>query len=160
RRKQEDFSAEIEAHLQLEADELRSEGLTPGEAQSAARRAFGNRLLAEERFYESGRWMFLDHLVRDVRFAARVLKKDARFTTLAILGLALGIGASTAIFALINASIRSSDDAAVQDPASYVGLNRLINGRPRGDFSYSEYRYYRDHAAAFQAVKAESGREQ
>src|SRR5437879_1521920 len=105
KRKQHDFNAEIEAHLQLEADQLQAEGLTPAEAQAAAHRAFGNQMSAQERFYESGRWMFLDHLLRDVRFAARVLKKDARFSALAVLGLALGVGGSTAIFALINAVV-------------------------------------------------------
>src|SRR5271166_6934868 len=121
RRKQQDFNAEIEAHLQLEADELRSEGVSPSDAQAAARRTFGNRTSAEERFYESARWMFWDHLVRDVRFAARVLTKDATFSALAILGLALGIGLSTAIFALINAAVQS-ETGEVQDPASYVEL--------------------------------------
>src|ERR1700694_4243267 len=123
RRKQQDFKAEIEAHLQLEADELRSEGLAPAPSNAAARRAFGNRTSAEERFYQSSRVMFFDNLLRDVRFAARVLAKDARFSGLAVLGLGLGLGVSTAIFALITAGARSSDDAAVQDPAAYVGLN-------------------------------------
>jgi hypothetical protein len=86
KRKQRDFNAEAEAHLQLEADELVSEGLPPSEAQAAARRAFGNRMSAQERFYESTRWMLWDHLVRDVRFAARVLTKDARFSVLATVG--------------------------------------------------------------------------
>jgi macrolide transport system ATP-binding/permease protein len=131
KRKQEDFNAEIEAHLQLEADELVSEGLPPSDAQAAARRAFGNRMSARERFYESTHWMIFDHLFRDVRFAARVLSKDARFSVLAIFGLALGLGVSTAIFALINASIRADDRAAVEDPASYVGLIRRCQW-PRG----------------------------
>src|SRR5713226_1051356 len=95
RRKQQDFSAEIEAHLQLEADQLRAEGVTPAEAQAAARRAFGNRRSAEERFYESTRWMFVHHFIRDVRFAVRVLKKDTTFSSLAVLGLALGLAVST-----------------------------------------------------------------
>ena len=98
KRKRGDFREEIEAHLQLEAEQLRAEGLSPGEAEAAARRAFGNRTRAEERFYESGRWMFWEHLWRDIRFAVRVLAKDRRFSTLAVLGLALGIGVSTAIF--------------------------------------------------------------
>src|SRR5215467_10465509 len=97
KRKDADFGREIEAHLQLEADRLRAEGLAPEEAMAAARRAFGNRTRAEEQFYESRRWMLWEHLVRDVRFAMRLLAKDAVFTTLGVLGLALGIGVSTAI---------------------------------------------------------------
>jgi len=108
RRKAEDFRAEIEAHLQLEADELRAEG--HANAEHAARRAFGNQTTTEEKFYEAGRWMWFEHLARDVRFAARVLLKDLRFSVLATVGLALGIGTSTAIFALINASLVENDE--------------------------------------------------
>lgn len=101
KRKQKDFDAELEAHLQLEADQLRSEGLAPDEAHAMARRALGNRTSAKERFYESGYWMPGQHFLRDLRFATRVLLKDAKFSVLAILGLALGIGVSTGIFAVL-----------------------------------------------------------
>jgi len=158
RRKQQDFNAEIEAHLRLEADELVSEGLTPSDAQAAARRAFGNRMSAKERFYESTHWMLWDHLVRDVRFAARVLTKDARFSVLATVGLSLGIGLSAAIFTLINAVVQI-ETAQVMDRDSNVGLNRSVKGLREGmELSYPDYRFYRDHATSFRAVKAESFR--
>ena len=115
--------------MQLEADELVSEGLTPTEAHAAARRAFGNRTASRERFYESGRWMFWDHLVRDVRFAVRVFRKAARFSILATVGLALGIGASTAIFTLIDAAVQT-ETAQRKGPGLNVGLNRSVKGRP------------------------------
>jgi macrolide transport system ATP-binding/permease protein len=157
KRKPSDFRAEIEAHLRLEADQLRAEGLNPAEAETAARRAFGNRTRAEEQFYESGRWMFWDQLARDLRFGARVLAKDPRFSTLAVLGLALGIAVSTAVFTLINATLQANE--VRQDANSYVGITRVINGRAQGVFSYSEYCYYRDRATTLRAVTAESGRE-
>jgi macrolide transport system ATP-binding/permease protein len=155
KRKQQDFNAELEAHLQLEADQLRSEGLTPDNAQAAARRALGNRTAAEERFYESSRWMPFQHFFRDLRFATRVLLKDARFSMLAILGLALGIGISTAIFALITAMMRLEDRADLQDPKSYVGL--ISRGRDTA-LSYADFRYYQQRATSLGAVSAESGR--
>jgi predicted permease len=157
KRKHRDFQAEIEAHVQLEADELRAQGLADADAEAAARRAFGNRTVVAERFYQSGRWIWWDHLLRDLRFAARVLTKDARFSTLAVLGLALGLGVSTAIFTLIVTSFKLS---SVQDPASYVGLNQFEKGRPPGtmDGSYADYRYYQDHATTLRGVSAESGR--
>jgi predicted permease len=157
RRKHADFQAEIEAHLQLEADRLRAEGLNPAEAESAARRAFGNRTRAEERFYESGRWMFFDNLMRDLHFAARMLVKDLRFSMLAVLGLALGIAVSTTVFTLINASLEVNQ--VRQDPKSYVGLNRIVNGRAQGTFSFAEYGYFCDRATTLRAVSAVSGRE-
>jgi hypothetical protein len=52
-----DFNAEVEAHIQLEADRLRGQGMPEAEAQAAARRAFGNVVKAQERFFESGRWL-------------------------------------------------------------------------------------------------------
>jgi putative ABC transport system permease protein len=52
-----DFSAEIEAHLQLESERLREQGLSESEARAAARRAFGNLMQTEERFYEAHRWL-------------------------------------------------------------------------------------------------------
>ncbi len=153
KRNSEDFQAEIDAHLQLEADALREEGRL--DAEAAARRAFGNRTAAEERHYEAGRWMWLDHLVRDLRLAARMLAKDLRFSALAVAGLALGIGLSTAIFALVNASYQAGTAA----PAGYVRIFRLIEGRPRGDFSYAEYRAFQDRATSFRAFEAVSRRE-
>jgi predicted permease len=157
RRDSRDFRAEIEAHIELEADRLSAEGMAPEEARAAARRAFGNRTIAEERFYERRRWMPGENLWRDVRFAVRVLAKDARFSLLAVCGLALGIGVSTAIFAIINAAMRA-EAGGTQDTASLVGVARMIEGRPN-DLSYAEYLYVREQARSFRDVAAESGRE-
>jgi predicted permease len=101
--------------------------------------------------------MVWDHIVRDLRFAVRMLAKDPRFSTLAVLGLALGIAVSTAVFTLINASLQAND--VQQDAKSYVGLMRVINGRAQGGFSYPEYRHFRERATTLRAVTAESGRE-
>lgn len=157
KRKRTDFREEIEAHLELEADQLKADGLSAAEAQAAARRAFGNRTVVEERFYEAGRWRAWDQVTKDLRFAVRMLAKDPLFSTLAVLGLALGIAVSTAIFTLINASVQVN---TVQvDAKRYVGLTRVVNGRAQGSFSHPEYVYFRDHATTLQAVTAQSGRE-
>jgi predicted permease len=97
----EDFQAEIAAHLAHEADEIRDTGR--GDADAAARRAFGNVGATGEAWYEHGRWMFFDHLKRDLRQAVRHLTRRPGFCAIVILTLALGIGANSAIFSIVEA---------------------------------------------------------
>src|SRR6185369_17021424 len=100
-----DFEDEIRAHLQLESDRLQAQGLSAAQADSAARRGFGNVTHAAERFYESGRWSWAALLLQNVRFGIRMLARTPGTSILAILALSLGIGANTAIFSLFHAML-------------------------------------------------------
>jgi putative ABC transport system permease protein len=139
KRKQSDFTAEIEAHLELETERLREQGLSEEEARRAARRAFGNLTRAQERFYESGRWLWWDHLVQDLRFGLRMLRKNPGFTAVVVMTLALGIGSTTAMFTVIDGvllrplplpnseqlmAIRGLTEPEMIDPLVWWGHNR------------------------------------
>ena len=77
KRKLDDFTSEIQAHLQLEIERLRDQGLSEEQARATARRSFGNVLHAEEHFYESRRWLWWDHFWQDVRYGLRTLRASA-----------------------------------------------------------------------------------
>src|SRR5438045_2446154 len=114
RRNAEDFAAEIRSHLELEAKDLQDEGLNSQDAQRRAHRAFGSARAAQERFYLRGRLIWLDTLKRDLRFGLRSLCHSPGVALTAIATLALGVGANTAVFSVMNAVLLRS--LPVSDP--------------------------------------------
>jgi predicted permease len=159
RREPGDFADEVRAHVELEAERLREEGLSEEEALAAARRNFGNVVGAQERFYDASRWMWLDHLRSDLRYAARQLRKTPGFTAVAILTVALGIGVNTAIFSLMYAVMFQPLPVSKPGQLYRLGddLQCCVIGGYQGSygiFSYSLYEQLRDHAPGFEEMAA------
>src|SRR5579884_2736186 len=155
-----DFKAEIEAHVQIEIDRLREQGLGEDEARTAALRTFGNRTGAEERFYESGRSLWWDSMVHNLRFGLRMLARTPGSTAVAVLTLALGIGANTAIFTLLNTillqnlPVREPSQLVLFGHGRWVGSVNSLPNRSWQLFSYQFLREFRRRNQVFSDVAA------
>ncbi len=152
----EDLERELRSHLELEAEEQRETGLSSDEARAAARRAFGNTTLIKEDVRAVWNWTLLEQIGQELRYTARTMRKNWGFSTAAILSLALGIGANTAIFSLINALLLKS--LPVRDPQSLFFLAKQDGYGTRAYFYYETYQRLRAAQPFFQELAAYGGR--
>ncbi len=129
-----DIEAEMRVHAELEAEDLRANGVSPAEAQRLANAALGNRRVAIERLRDGEFVTHVEGWFRDITFAVRALSRNPAFSITAILTLALGIGANTAIFSLLYGLVLKSLPVAEASRLVEVGLASRADTNEAGNF--------------------------
>ena len=131
--KEDELTRELQFHLEEETEERQAAGVSSQDARRAARRDLGNLGIVREDTRAMWSWTLVEQLGQDLRYAARTILRNPAFTILAVLSLALGIGANTAIFSFMDALLMRS--LPVADPGSLVVLEWHITGKKSVDDS-------------------------
>jgi predicted permease len=147
-----ELDAELQSHLEALAEENIHRGMTPEEAGYAARREFGGIEQTKELYRERRGLPFLETLFQDIRFGMRMLAKNPGFTIVAILTLALGIGANTAIFSVVKAVLLRG--LPFKDPAHLVRVNESVVHGGRSPVAYPNYLDWRAQNHVFEEIAA------
>jgi macrolide transport system ATP-binding/permease protein len=156
RQQEQDLRDQIQTHLDEAVEEYLQQGLPPAEARRRARRDFGGVAQVEEACRDArGPW--LRDLSRDVRYGLRALRRSPAFAAIAIVSLAVGIGANTAIFSLVNSLLLRPRPLA--DPARIVELHTGSRSEPYETTSYPSYLEFRDRNEVFTGLAAYSIRQ-
>ncbi len=149
-----ELSEEIGAHLAMQEEEFRQQGMDPASARAAARRTFGGVAQTEEAYRDRRGIPWLEIAAKDIRYALRGLRRSPGFTAAAVISLALGIGANTAIFSLFHALMLRM--LPVARPDELVSLYRT-GGWGKGYSSYPLYLELAKRSDLFNGVLARTG---
>ncbi len=143
-----ELAREIDSHLAMLQEDFERRGLSSEEAKQAARRAYGGVEQAKELQREARSFVLIEHLVNDVRYGGRNLLRTPGFTAVAVIALALGIGANTAIFSVVN--------AVLLRPLAYKDADRLVTvlHYGTGPVATANYIDWRDQSRSFEAMGA------
>jgi predicted permease len=156
RRAERDLDEEIRAHLEMEIERNIADGMSPENARRAAMRSFGSVALSKEDSREVWGLRALEVLWQDLRYGVRILLKSKGFTAVAVLSLALGIGANTAIFSLVDPILLRL--LPVKNPEQLVVI-KSVNERGEENYEhhYSLFEQLRAHTQVFSGIYANGG---
>ncbi len=156
RKLERELEEEMRFHVEMKAQSNRERGMHGDEALDAARRQFGNTTLLREDSRAAWTWSAAERIAKDVRVSLRTLRKDVSFTALAVLTLGLGIGATTAVFGVINGVLLNP--LPYKDPGRLVVLRQLHrqSGAVRTATSYLNFEDWNNQSRSFDAMAAQS----
>jgi putative ABC transport system permease protein len=150
-RREREFAAEMESHLQMHIEDNLRSGLSTAEARREALMKLGGVEQTKEIYRDRRGLPLLETLFQDLRFAGRMLLKNPGFTAVAVVIMALGIGANTAMFSVVNAVLLKP--LAFADPDRIVTLGSLWKGHSgHGQVSAPDFHDWHDQSTAFEAM--------
>lgn len=153
RKKEQRLDEEIRHHLESEARDQQNAGLSPSDAQHAAQRDFGNVGLIKELTRDVWGWTSCQRLVQDLRYGLRMMKRSPGLSALAIVSLAVGIGANTTVYTIVRAVL--SPPAGVRDASQVMNLHGVdANGSRLRPVSYPNWLTFREAYTAFSSMCA------
>ena len=163
RRSRHEFEQEVEDHIAMLAEQYRARGMGPAEASQAARKQFGNLTNLKETRHDMQTTIWLETLWEDLRYGLRMLMKNKSFAAVAVLTLALGIGANTAIFSVVYAALLRPLPYAQPDRLITLGEARLkqeLSNPTDTQFwnaSYPDYLDWKRDSKTFQSLAGFTG---
>jgi predicted permease len=153
--KQRELEDELTSHLKMSEQDRQDRGESPQQAAQSARREFGNVALVEHVTRDQWRGRRLDEFLQDLRFALRTLRKSPGFTIVAILTLALGIGANTSLFSVVNAVLLNP--IPYPHPEQLVMLHESKPNFRSGSISYPNFRDWQHDNRSFSSMAVARG---
>ena len=151
-RHERELADEIDGHLQMHIDDNLRSGMTPEQARRDAMLKLGGVELTKQTYRERSSIPVLENLLQDVSFAVRQMRKNPGFTCTATLTLALGISASVAIFAFVDATLIKT--LPYQNPSGLVGVFESVQMFPHSNLSYLDYLDWKERNQVFSSLDA------
>jgi predicted permease len=153
-RQDDDLTQELRSHIEMAVQERMERGQSRAEAEAAVRREFGNELLVREATRQQWGWLWLEQLAQDLRFAFRMLRRSPGFTAVAVLTLAIGIGANTAIFSVVDGVLLQPLPYPASDRVAKMFIRFLPQNAPRGHMCEADFLDWSAQNQAFEEVSA------